>query len=432
MRSPDGHNIVEVQDSQVEITSDALVSLTTTNGFIHITDGDITINGSAGSVDIHDGVVGVSPTTFNVTTSAAALTFGANFELNLTGGTGKIKDSRGTPKGIEYDADYSANYTSRSLIDKGYLSSNYIALPSATADQTLYYTGSAWAASSIIKNNNTYVGINTAPSSSYQLYVKQPASTKGIFVERDSSSAGLALYHNGSATLESIGGLNMNLITASGSTINLLPGGGGGQIRQVAVVPINTVTSTQGNASFLGFNGTFAPTAAGGDFSILAVEGTINQTGSANGLTRGIRISPVLTAITNEFRCIDIDITNSVKGIYQSSGNLTNYFVGATSFGSTSTPSDKVEITGNLKLTTAGNKLKIPTGSNASMGTATLSSGTVTVSTTAVTSSSTIFLTYNTPSGTTGAISAPTSSIVNATSFTINSSSGSDNSTVNW
>lgn len=94
---------------------------------------------------------------------------------------------------------------------------------------------------------------------------------------------------------------------------------------------------------------------------------------------------------------------------------------------------------GNLTLGTAGNKINIATGSNASVGTATLSSGTITVNTTAVTTNSIIFLTLNTPSGTLGiSYSAPAGSIVNGTSFVINSvSTGgvvviTDNSTVNW
>lgn len=98
----------------------------------------------------------------------------------------------------------------------------------------------------------------------------------------------------------------------------------------------------------------------------------------------------------------------------------------------TRTPADVLSVVGNVSLTTAGNKLKIATGSNASMGTATLVAGTVTVSTTAVATGSTIFLTCNTPGGTQGFLSAPVASIVNGTSFVINSSAGADTSTVNW
>lgn len=88
---------------------------------------------------------------------------------------------------------------------------------------------------------------------------------------------------------------------------------------------------------------------------------------------------------------------------------------------------------GNLVLNTAGNKVSIATGANASIGTSeAMTAGSVTISTTAVTASSKIFLTANTPGGTQGELSAPTASIVAGTSFVINSSSNTDTSTVNW
>lgn len=59
----------------------------------------------------------------------------------------------------------------------------------------------------------------------------------------------------------------------------------------------------------------------------------------------------------------------------------------------TSTATEKLTVSGNLSLITAGNKINIATGSNASCGTATLVEGQVQVNTTAVTSSSIIFLT---------------------------------------
>ena len=67
--------------------------------------------------------------------------------------------------------------------------------------------------------------------------------------------------------------------------------------------------------------------------------------------------------------------------------NSGNFIIGATS------GTERLSVVGNLSLTTAGNKILIATGSNASVGTATLSSGTITVNTTAVTANSIILLT---------------------------------------
>lgn len=78
---------------------------------------------------------------------------------------------------------------------------------------------------------------------------------------------------------------------------------------------------------------------------------------------------------------------------------------------------------GNLVLGTAGNKLSIATGANASVGTATLAGGTVTVNTTAVTASSIIILTRQsvgatgaaaTGNLTIGTVTAGTSFVINA------------------
>ncbi|OCX52657.1 hypothetical protein BEL04_14520 [Mucilaginibacter sp. PPCGB 2223] len=93
---------------------------------------------------------------------------------------------------------------------------------------------------------------------------------------------------------------------------------------------------------------------------------------------------------------------------------------------------DQLQVSGNLNLVSVGNKLKIATGTNASIGTATLVAGTVTISTTAVTASSKIFITRNTTGGTIGSLSVPSTSITANTSFVINSDSASDTSTINW
>ena len=100
--------------------------------------------------------------------------------------------------------------------------------------------------------------------------------------------------------------------------------------------------------------------------------------------------------------------------------------------GITATTGNITATNGNLVLGTAGNKLSIATGANASLGVATLVAGTVTVNTTAVTASSRIFLSVATPGGTRGFLSAPSASIVAGTSFVINSDSALDTSTVNY
>ncbi len=180
--------------------------------------------------------------------------------------------------------------------------------------------------------------------------------------------------------------------------------------------------------------GGYTASSGSGTHNLLTLSNTYNLTGTASGIQAGLTIIPTLTSLANaQFWGVHLNYNDAKsKGVYQPGPLTTNNFVGKTAFGATGTPTDAVDITGNLNLTTAGNKIKIATGSNASVGTATLVAGTVTVSTTAVTSSSKIFISRNTTGGTLGHLSVPDASITNATSFVINSSDSGDTSTVNW
>lgn len=198
-------------------------------------------------------------------------------------------------------------------------------------------------------------------------------------------------------------------------------------------------TQTSATRNYMNFDYGFAPTSGTAIHNQLSFTGTINQTGGASGIVRGINLAHTMTAAA-DYRAIEIaDNLANAHGIYQTGALTKNVFVGKTAFGSTTAPADAVTVTGNVKLLVAGNKLKIATGSNASIGTSTLVAGTVTVSTTAVATGSHIVVCYDTPAGTLASgLSAPVASIVNGTSFVINSLTTAgvvntlDTSTVRW
>lgn len=95
-------------------------------------------------------------------------------------------------------------------------------------------------------------------------------------------------------------------------------------------------------------------------------------------------------------------------------------------------PDSNAKLSGNLSVITAGKGLRVKEGSNATMGTATLSGGTATVNTTVVTANSRILLTAQSL----GTIIVPAALAVSArsagTSFTILSSDATDTSVVAW
>jgi hypothetical protein len=69
--------------------------------------------------------------------------------------------------------------------------------------------------------------------------------------------------------------------------------------------------------------------------------GTINQTGGANGTTGAISINPTLTAVGGTYYAIEISADNAnAKGIYQTGTATTNNIVGATAFGTVATVQD--------------------------------------------------------------------------------------------
>jgi hypothetical protein len=88
-------------------------------------------------------------------------------------------------------------------------------------------------------------------------------------------------------------------------------------------------------------------------------------------------------------------------------------------------------VKGSLTLGTAGSKINVTTGSNASAGTGTLVGGTATVATTAVTASSLIFV-QDTSTSTTNVGVLTVSAKTAGTSFVVTSTLALDTSTFNW
>lgn len=157
---------------------------------------------------------------------------------------------------------------------------------------------------------------------------------------------------------------------------------------------------------------------------------TINDGGSVGmGVAIGSIGAKLHIVKTTLQQRIGYDASNYFDTTVGNTGGVTFDAVGS---GAGFTFSDPVTVNGNLTLGTAGNKINITTGSNASAGTATLVAGTVTVNTTAVTASSIILLTRQTTAGTLGT-SVDVTARTAGTSFTI-TANGSvlDTSTVGW
>lgn len=218
----------------------------------------------------------------------------------------------------------------------------------------------------------------------------------------------------------------------SGTTgsINSLTGGSGGAIVPVAgnidlLGTANQITTT-GTAGTITFSLPSAITAPGSlavtttlNVTGLSTLATLTQVGTANINASGSAVTTIGTGGTGAVHIGNATGNTAITGSLTASTTLT-----ATLGAITAT-------NGNLVLGTAGNKIIIPTGSNASVGTSGVMSGTpgaVTVSTTACSATAKIFYCRNVTGGTPGNISITAQ---DGTGFTL-TSTANETSTFNW
>lgn len=161
-----------------------------------------------------------------------------------------------------------------------------------------------------------------------------------------------------------------------------------------------------------------------------------NSSWSAGTTPPGIVISTYTVAVScaSVAAASSYRFLNTTNGTFQDNGGPAGIDDGTWTSGSTVTPTTSsylsISAEGDIAIATAGKGLKIKEGSNAKMGTATMTGGSVTVSTTAVTANSRIFVTANSSSAGHGSLWVDT--ITAATSFKINSTNVLDDATVAW
>jgi hypothetical protein len=90
-------------------------------------------------------------------------------------------------------------------------------------------------------------------------------------------------------------------------------------------------TFTSGTGGYVTIERGYQPTSGTGIFNILNLQNTINQTGGANGITRGLFVNPTLTAAA-DWRSIEWS-NNTGRGLW-GAGTANNALAGATHIGS--------------------------------------------------------------------------------------------------
>jgi hypothetical protein len=190
--------------------------------------------------------------------------------------------------------------------------SSYFTATSTTATSTFnggFAVGTGISPSGLVYDRSTgRVGISTAsPSALFTINSTAPFTVTSAGVITGGAGVTSVI---GDVAFSGSGGVYGNA-----GTLNL-----GGNSSDVIIYPQNhTDTSGTIEPILVGNGASFAPTSGTGVYNFMSLNPVINQTGGANGVTRGIYINPTLTSAT-DFRAIETTKGNVIFG--STSGNV--------------------------------------------------------------------------------------------------------------
>lgn len=280
--------------------------------------------------------------------------------------------------------------------------------------------GSSGATIPLLNGTNTFSGVQLFNDT--DLTLRNPANTFTTVLSSGAITAGRTVtLPNATTTVPGLSqsntftGSTQTISTSAASLLNLTNTGTPMTFQWGLNSGILTLKDITNSFTFL----TIDPVGVGDDLTFNGTNGTTFQFGG--------NASIAFQATTFFFTASDH--SSNFRFDFGTAGQLDQY-VGSTQV--TRLKSTEFDVTGNVKLTTAGNGIYVKEGTNATMGTGTLSGGTVVISTTKVTASSRIFIT-DTGGGVLANIGVLYVSARSAgTSFTVSSANALDSSTFNW
>lgn len=193
-------------------------------------------------------------------------------------------------------------------------------LPSLTSGSVLFSNGTTIAQDNdqlFWDDTNNRLGIGTTTPTA-KLHIKAPGALStdiALRVRNSGDTTDLFQVQGNGAIVLSSGASFYTL----GNNLNFRSNLAGGSGFVIDAQSFNSLTSTNNEQGFGFFSGTYAPTSGTGTLNGLKITPTINQTGGANGITRGLFINPTLTAAA-DFRAIETTVGNVILG--STSGNV--------------------------------------------------------------------------------------------------------------
>jgi len=211
----------------------------------------------------------------------------------------------------------------------------------------IYQTGTSTTNNFV---GNTMFGSTTTPTG--QLEVDNAANARSILIARDNGSAVFTIADGGGITSTSTG---RHTFTSSNSTtsgaIELIPTSlTAGTDVGVKITGAAFIASGNDNKVVQITSSYTRAAGASGAVTSLAINPTANLTGSASGGIIGIDVSPTLTSLASgNFYGLYLNYSDAKAwGVYQNGANTVNAFQGKTAIGSTTTPTESLNITGNM------------------------------------------------------------------------------------
>ena len=163
----------------------------------------------------------------------------------------------------------------------------------------------------VIFNGVSSIGMgpgNIAPTGT--LHIQDRTVTTGdtlvIFKEGAAVSNNLLEMQDSSGNLGWTFSSPLRLAAGRAVDHDILAWGGSTTGEEISFGAVNNYTQTSGLTRHIIFEATFAPTSGTAIFNSLNIESTINQTGGASGISRGIYINPSISAAA-DFRGIEIE-----------------------------------------------------------------------------------------------------------------------------
>jgi hypothetical protein len=237
----------------------------------------------------------------------------------------------------------------------------------------------------IVQTGNILIGTTTDGGQRLQVqgdaFIKgsgNTIATSGLLVKNSSSNTCFEVYNDQNVAIASgayFGASNIIRVGASSSaaanlrfttSTNYLGFYGeqiGSALFLVSPSAANNTTGT--NLTLWGFTHTFNPTSGTASYINVGIATTINQTGGANGITRGLYVNPTLTAAA-DWRSIEWS-NNSGWGLY-GAGTANNYLGGNLLLGSTTNTGQRLQVAGTgyfSNAVTIGNGNNVGAGTNA-------------------------------------------------------------------